>query len=525
VSAKRPDISQIRKYLNGELDARAMHDLERQALDDPFLQDALDGYQHTGKEQQANIRELNKRLKHRTGIVKKRFTMWPAMAVAASVLLFIAVGGWWLANNRFEVNSASKEIQDKTIVATRPLIPAEKQTLAKTDSAVVQQSYTPPELKQAQPLNMANLRTKRKPKAERFIEPTVRIDEPLGNAPVSAAITEVPVMDSSMALAAAKPSSNQTDIRIRGTSSITGNKTPLYIIDGKIGQIEKVNPADIKDVSILKDASGTALYGSQGANGVIIVNTKKGKPGKSFIDSNLIARNTLKEIAVVGYGTQKKQSITGSVSQPVMEQALAGKVAGLQVGRVKKAKAADTLKTVIGKVLTKGDGMPLPGVSVAVAGKGTSTQTDAQGSFKISVTGKDELDIRYLGYLTRRLKVKGSDTLKVALEEDNKALSDVVVVAYGQSKPINEAHPFQGWSIFKKYLAAKAHMPEGKDGVVKLSFVVNPDKTLSNFKIIKSLNAEADQKAIDLIKNGPGWISHVNGKAETVKMRIRFKKD
>ena len=527
MSAKRPDISQIRKYLNVELDARAMHDLERQALNDPFLQDALEGYQHTGKDQQANIQELNKRLKHRTSSIKKRFAMWPTMAVAASVLLFIAVGGWWMVNNRAQVNKTGIMGKDNTVVTTRPLIPAEKEAPAMADSALVQRNYNPPELKQAQPLSMANVRIRRKPKAEKFTGPTIRIDEPVGNAPVSAAVTETPVMDSSMAVAAAKPTNNQI-IRLRGVRSIKDTNTPLYIVDGKVGNIEKINPADIKDISVLKNASATALYGSRGANGVIIVTTKKGK-SKSILDSNLIAKNTLKEIVIVGYGTQKKQSVTSSVASvnppPAIEQALAGKVAGVQVGHVKKQKASDVIHTITGKVVAN-DGTPLPGVNIAVAGKNRGTITDAQGKFKIDVTGKDELTINYIGYATKRLKVKGNDTLNVALEQSNQALAEVVVITNEQSKAqVVEAHPIDGWSAYKKYLAEKAQSPDDKVGVVKLSFVVNPDKTLSDFKIIKSLSADADQKAIDLIKSGPEWIPNVNGNAETVKVRLRFKKD
>ena len=57
MSNKKADISQIRKYLNGELNATAMHQLEQDALDDPFLMDALEGYEVNGKDQQANLHE------------------------------------------------------------------------------------------------------------------------------------------------------------------------------------------------------------------------------------------------------------------------------------------------------------------------------------------------------------------------------------------------------------------------------------------------------------------------------------
>lgn len=73
-------------------------------------------------------------------------------------------------------------------------------------------------------------------------------------------------------------------IYIRGASSINGSNTPLYVIDGIIGSGDDVNPADIESIEILKDASSTAIYGSQGANGVIMITTKKGSVGKTKLD-------------------------------------------------------------------------------------------------------------------------------------------------------------------------------------------------------------------------------------------------
>lgn len=91
-------------------------------------------------------------------------------------------------------------------------------------------------------------------------------------------------------------------VQIRGITSITGNNAPLYVIDGMpinnanaIGAastagstvnpnerspLSNINPADIESIEILKDASSTAIYGSRGANGVVLITTKRGKAGK-----------------------------------------------------------------------------------------------------------------------------------------------------------------------------------------------------------------------------------------------------
>jgi len=73
-------------------------------------------------------------------------------------------------------------------------------------------------------------------------------------------------------------------IRVRGIGSISASATPLYVVDGfPTSSIETLNPNDIESLDILKDASATAIYGSRGSNGVIIINTRRGKAGKTQI--------------------------------------------------------------------------------------------------------------------------------------------------------------------------------------------------------------------------------------------------
>jgi TonB-linked SusC/RagA family outer membrane protein len=73
-------------------------------------------------------------------------------------------------------------------------------------------------------------------------------------------------------------------IRVRGIGSISAGASPLYVIDGfPVDNIQTLNPNDIESMDILKDASATAIYGSRGSNGVIIINTKRGKAGKTNI--------------------------------------------------------------------------------------------------------------------------------------------------------------------------------------------------------------------------------------------------
>jgi len=78
-------------------------------------------------------------------------------------------------------------------------------------------------------------------------------------------------------------------IRIRGFGSVNGNRDPLYVLDGVpySGELNAINPNDIASTTILKDATATAIYGSRGANGVILLTTKAGKAGKSVIEADV----------------------------------------------------------------------------------------------------------------------------------------------------------------------------------------------------------------------------------------------
>ncbi len=85
-----------------------------------------------------------------------------------------------------------------------------------------------------------------------------------------------------MTQTSSKPGANM-QIRIRGTRSLTASNDPLIVLDGIpfMGNLSDINPSDIKSMDILKDASSTAIYGSRGANGVILITTNKGAQGQS----------------------------------------------------------------------------------------------------------------------------------------------------------------------------------------------------------------------------------------------------
>ena len=97
------------------------------------------------------------------------------------------------------------------------------------------------------------------------------------------------------------PGSNDSKIYIRGMSSPTGSGTPLVLVDGVESSMNDINPSEVENISVLKDASATAVFGVKGANGVILITTKRGQEGKMEIS--------------VSYDQTMKQASTSSIQQ------------------------------------------------------------------------------------------------------------------------------------------------------------------------------------------------------------------
>ncbi len=102
----------------------------------------------------------------------------------------------------------------------------------------------------------------------------------------------------------------KSNVRIRGFSSINSSNNPLYVVDGvqlpvgnqtqRSNAIDYINPNDIASVEVLKDASSTAIYGARGANGVILITTKKGRSGEGKISYSM-------DLSTVTYGPNKPE--------------------------------------------------------------------------------------------------------------------------------------------------------------------------------------------------------------------------
>lgn len=183
-----------------------------------------------------------------------------------------------------------------------------------------------------------------------------------------------------------------TTIRIRGGNSIQGDNEPLYVIDGipfkndgaasgsSFNVLSTLNPSDIESMSILKDASSTAIYGSRGSNGVVIITTKRGKAGKSVINFDTY------------YGIQQVRR-----KYPVLN-------AGEYARFVNEANTNDGLAPVY------------TDAQIAAFGKGTDWQDEIfrqapTANYQLSISGGDEKTQYAIsgGYFTQKGIVENSD--------------------------------------------------------------------------------------------------------------------
>ncbi len=170
-------------------------------------------------------------------------------------------------------------------------------------------------------------------------------------------------------------------IRVRGIGSISAGSGPLYVVDGfPTDNIQSLNPNDIASMDILKDASATAIYGSRGANGVIIINTKRGKSGKPVFsfDTYYGYQKALKVPAYMNAQQQAQYYFDGIRNRNLDER---NDVSG-EPGKWRIPVPVDVLDVLSGKNTT--DHVPLDGV----------LRTAPQQQYQLGATGGND-NVRY----------------------------------------------------------------------------------------------------------------------------------
>ncbi|RKR81469.1 carboxypeptidase-like protein [Mucilaginibacter gracilis] len=177
--------------------------------------------------------------------------------------------------------------------------------------------------------------------------------------------------------------------------------------------------------------------------------------------------------------------------------------------------------------ITDPTGHALAGVKVNVKGTKLKAVTDTNGVFNIAAKPvKGILNVAYYGYEAKQVALNGNPNLKVVLNETANQLATVSITAYvDDDKPLNKPHPAIGWKAFRDYLRKNAFVESGETGLVKLAFTVSTDGMINGMHVINGKNELMNQRAIDLVLNGPDWKSVDNGKEMRIKILFRRVKE
>ncbi|MCM1077538.1 MAG: TonB-dependent receptor [Bacteroides sp.] len=207
---------------------------------------------------------------------------------------------------------------------------------------------------------------------------------------------------------------NALNIQLRGNRSITADGTPLFLIDGMPGDYATINPNDIESIEVLKDASSTAVYGSEGSNGVIIITTKKGKEGKMRVNFDAY-------LGINGWSkTPKMTSPAENIRTRELAYEYGGKVApdDSNLEAYKEALAAgqtiDWVDELLGTGITQNYSLSMSGGSEKTQAYFSLNYNDVNGQYKNSsykvYSTSVRLNTKLTNWLQGGVHVQGSYT-------------------------------------------------------------------------------------------------------------------
>jgi TonB family protein len=439
----------IKRYLGGEMSPAERHALEKSALSDPFLADALEGAQEIPtadfeKDSKSILQQLMEEVNQRPLVQKQSFFGSTVFRMAAGLVL-LAIASfliWRVANT------------DQTVAPV-----ALNETALATDT-VNEQITKQSESERSEQLALAEERPKQK--------------DVISNKKQAVGTSAAPTPTDDQK----KP--GEGDVAAAG--KMTENASPPSIVMAKEKAVAEVLPQEAPATVIMPE------------------NDEQEKL----------------------YDTKKEDKAE------VTKRASANPSVPLRL---------DQGNQITGKVVSAEDGTPVPGVNVIIKGTNTGTVTDLNGNYQIqSLVPNATLVYSFIGMQSQEINTRGRKAVDVQMNTDVAALSEVVVVGYGaaqgddSSTPILElAHPEMGNKAFKNYLENNVRYPETAlskkiEGRVTIEFFVEPDGSLSEFKVVRGIGSGCDEELIRLIKEGPAWVPSKRGTvAIRDKARVRLK--
>ncbi|SHG94397.1 TonB family C-terminal domain-containing protein [Chryseolinea serpens] len=470
----------IDKYLKGELSPAEMHALEKKALNDPFLADALEGAGEIQPPQfEADLHDLQQALQQRIGRKeeKKVVSLWVWSARIAAGLAVVAVASVII----FQLTQRNKSEQ-LSMVQDKDMTPA----LPKEEPAPV------PEVEKPIPSQPSIVEEKPNPIASREDRKTTSTASEPASEGVSTVELPVVELEDSEPVAKNELSTQPTEA--------AEEKAEQFILKDKADGSLIQSDAKKKRVAQNEQAAPAAMDGYFNSSNADnhSVDKKYSIDKKTFPDSTTFLFKPTPGI-VAGVGASKPKVVTGRV--------------------------------------TGEDGEGLPGVNVMIKGSSVGTVTNATGDYQITLQENDKLVFSYIGYTGREADTQ-KDKVDVEMDVDASQLSEVVVVGYEpafdkdeeRAEALELASPEGGRRAYKQYLEKNLTYPqqaiENKvEGRVTIQFTVESTGLLSNFSVLKGIGSGCDEEVIRLVRQGPKWYPTKRSNEavrDRVKVRMKF---
>ncbi|MCS3795748.1 carboxypeptidase regulatory-like domain-containing protein [Niastella sp. OAS944] len=466
----------IQRYVQGKLSAAEMHAMEKAALDDPFLADAIEGYQQAFDEEQENvvtgqIQQLQQQFNARTNrtarvVAFKPFRYWQAAAAAAVV--FIITGVWLFSLNK---NAPSQQTDVVAIAKTEQPQQQSAPSLADSDkTGINKDSISTTEVAANTHPNENKIATG-KPKAQ-----APKMQESYKNANVTT--ERAPV-------AAASPQVNDASTYFAQTEKkeVMANKNT------------EPAPAAAPPVAMAK------------AKALRMAEEKAKEDREAETELITIARSDVKSRRAAAKDKNLSGFIKGQVTDP-FNNPVANAYVQVQLQKATNNHLLNNLTT------------------------------DKYGYFKIPVSDSVvDVAVNVSGYGTQNFTLQNNAALnQLQLQPANYSddyysptatINNKKQLANNYKFPnvmLYDAEPAYGWIAFGQYLEKNKIIPAGAENItgnVIVSFEVNKKGALSDYKIEQSLSKAHDEEAIRLIKQGPSWKLR-SGRKARITVMVKF---
>ena len=460
----------IEKYHKGLLSSKERHDLEKAALDDPFLADALEGYATAGVNVAADISELKNRLGERTDTAKVVSIKktgggggFPFLRVAA--ILIVLVGGAYLtyqfAFNKKEDKLANVESAKKYEVKT-----------ADTSASTTTQGILSSDVNTTAPVTEETKGNKAKA---------------AGIDPKTGTITTETKVESNLTTSKGYDDGRAADFKTKPVANAPGERKEVSNVTSG-GYISGIRTDSSKDMALKK---------TQNQNDYA-VSLDKDEEDKKI--RQMIASGNNKNINAKRKAADQYYQATNTFR-----------------GRV-----------------TDASNVGIPFANVTNIQDNAGTYTDANGNFNFTSPDSIlNVQVRSIGFENKVSELKNNVAFnQVVLQDDRKTLNEVVISnqrpnAVAKSRNANdnntleEPEPADGWSNYDAYLANNLVVPEEynqkpiPNASVEVSFEVDKNGEPVNIKVERSLCGKCDKEAIRLIKEGPKWKRNAKKKGRT----------